>query len=105
MSGESSKVKLTQLIEAGVFLVGDVWRFGYVYGKGPDRISIDKEVRVRKQYIECSEDSLANFFRRYTKSMTESLHSSSLPASASFFVHIRSPPTQSQSRARLMAMK
>lgn len=61
MSGESSKVKLTQLIEAGVFSVGDVWRFGYVYGKGPDRIIIDKEVRVRKQYIECSEDSLTNF--------------------------------------------
>jgi hypothetical protein len=46
MSGESSKVKLTQLIEAGVFLVGDVWRFCYVYGKGPDRVIIDKETRV-----------------------------------------------------------
>lgn len=62
MSGESSKVKLTQLIEAGVFLVGDVWRFGYVYGKGPDRIIIDKEVRVRQQYIECSERFLDQFF-------------------------------------------
>lgn len=46
MSGESSKVKLTQLIEAGVFLVGDVWRFSYVYGKGRDKMIIDKEVRV-----------------------------------------------------------
>jgi hypothetical protein len=45
-SGESSKVKLTQLIEAGVFLVGDVWRFSYCYGKGQDRLVIDKEVRV-----------------------------------------------------------
>lgn len=46
MSGESSKIKLTQLIEAGVFLVGDIWRFCYVWGKGPDRLIIDKEVRV-----------------------------------------------------------
>ncbi|CEJ59516.1 hypothetical protein PMG11_08139 [Penicillium brasilianum] len=46
VSGESSKIKLTQLIEAGVFLVGDVWRFCYVWGKGPDRVIIDKEVRL-----------------------------------------------------------
>ncbi|KAJ5368195.1 uncharacterized protein N7496_007955 [Penicillium cataractarum] len=48
MSGESSKIKLTQLIEAGVFLVGDIWRFGYVWGKGPDRVTIDKEVRIHE---------------------------------------------------------
>ncbi|GLI80944.1 hypothetical protein PoHVEF18_009311 [Penicillium ochrochloron] len=47
-SGESSKVKLTQLIEAGVFLVGDVWRFSYCYGKGQDRLAIDKEVRIHE---------------------------------------------------------
>ncbi|OKP13441.1 hypothetical protein PENSUB_632 [Penicillium subrubescens] len=47
-SGESSKVKLTQLIEAGVFLVGDVWRFSYCYGKGQDRLVIDKEVRIHE---------------------------------------------------------
>jgi hypothetical protein len=46
MSGESSKVRLTQLIETGVFLVGDVWRFSYCYGRGQDRLVIDKEVRV-----------------------------------------------------------
>ncbi|KAJ5166424.1 uncharacterized protein N7482_005205 [Penicillium canariense] len=48
ISGESAKIKLTQLIRTGVFLVGDVWRFGYVYGKGPDRIIIDKEVRIHE---------------------------------------------------------
>ncbi|KAJ5669331.1 hypothetical protein N7462_010401 [Penicillium macrosclerotiorum] len=45
-AGESAKVKLTQLTEAGVFLPGDTWRFTYVFGKGAERIIIDKEVRV-----------------------------------------------------------
>ncbi|KAF3399779.1 hypothetical protein F1880_008241 [Penicillium rolfsii] len=46
--GESSKVKLTQLIAAGVFLIGDVWRFSYSYGTGQDRLLIDKEVRIHE---------------------------------------------------------
>lgn len=47
ISGESSKIKLPQLIEAGVFMIGDVWRFDYVWGKGPERVHVAKEVRVR----------------------------------------------------------
>ncbi|KAJ5484922.1 hypothetical protein N7539_004910 [Penicillium diatomitis] len=46
MSGESSKIKLHQLIEAGVFMIGDVWRFDYVWGKGPERVHVAKEVRI-----------------------------------------------------------
>lgn len=45
-SGEASKVKLVTLINEGVIQIGDVWRFNYVYGKGVDRIVIDKEARV-----------------------------------------------------------
>ncbi|KAJ6016865.1 hypothetical protein N7451_000244 [Penicillium sp. IBT 35674x] len=47
-SGEASKVKLITLINEGVIQVGDVWRFNYVYGKGADRIVIDKEARVHE---------------------------------------------------------
>ncbi|KAJ5564024.1 hypothetical protein N7513_000266 [Penicillium frequentans] len=47
-SGEASRVKLVTLINEGVIQVGDVWRFNYVYGKGADRIVIDKEARVHE---------------------------------------------------------
>ncbi|KAJ5718284.1 hypothetical protein N7488_003930 [Penicillium malachiteum] len=47
-TGEAGKVKLAALIEAGVFHIGDVWRFIYVYGKGADRIYIDKEARIQE---------------------------------------------------------
>ena len=45
-AGESSRIKLGTLVDAGVIMVGDVWRFNYVYGKGAERIIIDKEARV-----------------------------------------------------------
>ncbi|KAJ5661013.1 uncharacterized protein N7484_000385 [Penicillium longicatenatum] len=47
-SGEASKVKLITLINQGVIQIGDVWRFNYVYGRGVDRIIIDKEARVHE---------------------------------------------------------
>jgi hypothetical protein len=34
------------LIDEGVIQMGDVWKFYYVYGRGPGRIVIEKEVRV-----------------------------------------------------------
>ncbi|KAJ5936788.1 hypothetical protein N7466_003238 [Penicillium verhagenii] len=45
-AGESGKVKLATLVDEGVIRIGDVWRFNYVYGKGAERIFIDKEARV-----------------------------------------------------------
>ncbi|KAJ6088442.1 hypothetical protein N7486_009703 [Penicillium sp. IBT 16267x] len=48
MAGEAGKVKLTTLVDEGVIQVGDVWRFNYVYGRGADRIVIDKEARVHE---------------------------------------------------------
>lgn len=46
ITGEAGKIKLGTLVEAGVIRIGDVWRFTYVYGRGADRILIDKEMRV-----------------------------------------------------------
>ncbi|KAJ5545492.1 hypothetical protein N7461_007796 [Penicillium sp. DV-2018c] len=47
-AGKSARVKLRTLIDEGVIQVGDVWRFSYVYGKGADRIVIDKETRIHE---------------------------------------------------------
>lgn len=46
LAGESGRIKLGTLVEAGVILPGDVWRHTFVFGKGSDRIVIDKEARV-----------------------------------------------------------
>ncbi|CAG8287592.1 unnamed protein product [Penicillium nalgiovense] len=45
-AGESARVKMGTLIGEGVIQLGDVWKFYYVYGRGPGRIVIEKEVRV-----------------------------------------------------------
>ncbi|KAJ5139344.1 uncharacterized protein N7515_004192 [Penicillium bovifimosum] len=47
-AGESARVKMRTLIDEGVIQLGDVWRFTYVYGKGADRIVIDKETRIHE---------------------------------------------------------
>ncbi|CAG8896628.1 unnamed protein product [Penicillium egyptiacum] len=45
-AGESARVKMGTLIEEGVIQLGDVWKFYYVYGRGPGKIVVEKEVRV-----------------------------------------------------------
>ncbi|KAJ5504883.1 hypothetical protein N7463_007757 [Penicillium fimorum] len=45
-AGESARVKMGTLIDEGVIQLGDIWKFYYVYGRGPGRIIIEKEVRV-----------------------------------------------------------
>lgn len=45
-AGESARVKLGTLVTQGVVQSGDVWRFHYVFGKGADRIVVEKEARV-----------------------------------------------------------
>ncbi|KAJ5622940.1 hypothetical protein N7490_011545 [Penicillium lividum] len=52
-AGESGKVKLGTLVEEGAIQIGDVWRFNYVYGKGAERIVIDKEARVSFHRMDC----------------------------------------------------
>jgi hypothetical protein len=45
-AGEHGRIQLRVLVEAGVILPGDVWRFTFVFGKGENRMVIDKEARV-----------------------------------------------------------
>lgn len=45
--GECGHIRLPTLVEAGVILLGDVWRYTCVFGRGDERIMIDKEARVR----------------------------------------------------------
>lgn len=46
LAGESSRIKLAELVDAGIILLGDVWRFTFVFGKGEQRVVIDKEAKV-----------------------------------------------------------
>ncbi|KAK4866638.1 hypothetical protein LT330_008191 [Penicillium expansum] len=45
-AGESARVKMGTLLDEGVIQLGDIWKFYYVYGRGPGRVVIEKEVRV-----------------------------------------------------------
>ncbi|KAJ5203902.1 uncharacterized protein N7498_004781 [Penicillium cinerascens] len=47
-AGEHGRIQLRVLVEAGVILPGDVWRFTFVFGKGETRMVIDKEARVHE---------------------------------------------------------
>jgi hypothetical protein len=47
IAGESSRVKLDTLVKHGIVQVGDVWKYSRTFGKGPDRVLIEKEVKVR----------------------------------------------------------
>ncbi|KAK0658966.1 hypothetical protein DIS24_g4329 [Lasiodiplodia hormozganensis] len=46
IAGESSKVKLETLIEAGCWEVGDVWVYTRCFGKGKNTIKIEKEATI-----------------------------------------------------------
>src|SRR5207249_773775 len=48
IAGESSRVKLDTLVKHGVVQAGDVWKYSRTFGKGPERVLVEKEVRVRK---------------------------------------------------------
>lgn len=45
-AGECANIRLGTLLQAGVILPGDVWRYTFVFGKSADRIVIDKEAKV-----------------------------------------------------------
>ena len=46
VAGAMSKLKLEEMIKNGVFKVGDAFSFGRVFGKGPGRVLVEKEVIV-----------------------------------------------------------
>ena len=54
IAGESSKVKLETLIEAGCWEVGDVWVYTRCFGKGKNTIKIEKEATVSFGYFNAS---------------------------------------------------
>lgn len=45
-AGEHGRIQLRELVTAGVIQLGDVWRFNFVFGRGENRLVIDKEARV-----------------------------------------------------------
>ncbi|RAL02719.1 uncharacterized protein BO80DRAFT_378361 [Aspergillus ibericus CBS 121593] len=48
VAGQSSQVKLKTLTDNGVIQEGDVWRYSRVFSKGPEKILVEKEVRIVK---------------------------------------------------------
>ncbi|KAL2373925.1 hypothetical protein RJ035_004072 [Blastomyces gilchristii] len=46
IAGESSRVKLGTLVENGVVRVGDVWRYSRSFGRGREKLLLEKEVRI-----------------------------------------------------------
>lgn len=47
-AGESSRVSLGSLVNAGVVQVGDIWKFEHTFvTKGEERVFIEKEAQVR----------------------------------------------------------
>ncbi|KAL9128576.1 MAG: hypothetical protein Q9217_002775 [Psora testacea] len=48
LAGESSNIKLEELVENGVIREGDVFSYSRVIGRGKDRILIEKDCRVAK---------------------------------------------------------
>ncbi|EEP78687.1 predicted protein [Uncinocarpus reesii 1704] len=46
IAGESSKIKLETLVKNQLVQVGDVWKFTRVFGRGDDKILVEKEVMV-----------------------------------------------------------
>ena len=53
LSGESAKVKLQTMVQEGLFKVGDVFAYAQVFGKGKDRVLVDKDCEVGRLYIVC----------------------------------------------------
>ncbi|KAJ5313651.1 FAD dependent oxidoreductase [Penicillium atrosanguineum] len=47
-AGEHGRIRLRELVAAGVIQLGDVWRFNFVFGRGENRLVIDKEARVHE---------------------------------------------------------
>ncbi|KAJ6134132.1 hypothetical protein N7523_000454 [Penicillium sp. IBT 18751x] len=47
-AGEHGRIQLRELVAAGVVKLGDVWRFNFVFGRGENRLVIDKEARVHE---------------------------------------------------------
>lgn len=46
LAGHASKVQLEELLNKGLFQVGDMWTFSYTFRKGSTKIPVEKECKV-----------------------------------------------------------
>lgn len=51
LAGQSSQVKLKTLIDHNVVREGDVWKYSRCFSKGADRVLVEKEARVCRNFI------------------------------------------------------
>ncbi|KAL8670510.1 MAG: hypothetical protein Q9168_004962 [Polycauliona sp. 1 TL-2023] len=46
LAGDASKIKLEELLDAGLFKEGDIWSFDHTFGRGSEAVTIQKECKV-----------------------------------------------------------
>lgn len=62
LAGDASKVRLDEMLTAGLFKEGDVWSFSHTFGRREDAVSIQKECRVNP-FLACSASTRLIFIR------------------------------------------
>ena len=45
-AGQSGTIKLNRLVEAGLFREGDIFSYQRTFGRGKDRLTVEKDVKV-----------------------------------------------------------
>ncbi|KAL8768860.1 MAG: hypothetical protein Q9209_005041 [Squamulea sp. 1 TL-2023] len=48
LAGDASKVKLDELLDAGLFKVGDIWSFDHTFGRRDKAVKVQKECKIMK---------------------------------------------------------
>ncbi|KAL8848342.1 MAG: hypothetical protein Q9221_006645 [Calogaya cf. arnoldii] len=48
LAGDASKIKLEELLDAGLFKEGDIWSFDHTFGRGDEAVEIQKECKILK---------------------------------------------------------
>ncbi|KAL8654644.1 MAG: hypothetical protein Q9226_003350 [Calogaya cf. arnoldii] len=46
LAGDASKIKLEELLDAGLFKEGDIWSFDHTFGRGDEAVEIQKECKI-----------------------------------------------------------
>ncbi|KAI4279483.1 MAG: hypothetical protein L6R38_005030 [Xanthoria sp. 2 TBL-2021] len=53
LAGDASKIKLEELLNAGLFRQGDIWSFDHTFGRGDEAVTIQKECKVYSSQTPC----------------------------------------------------
>ena len=53
LAGDASKIKLEELLNAGLFRQDDVWSFDHTFGRGDEAVPIQKECKVDSSQTPC----------------------------------------------------